>query len=211
MALPDNRIRFPSTRIDFSTDVGVTGQDHDTYPSAGEQSRFDHMRMALIGLLAQQSSFTEPSQYRDGTAWFDLNTLSLKIYHSGDWQPYASVIALGDTDSDDPVTLAEWYAAVTDTLASAAPEIVFSGTCTDDDVTIINIPTSLRTYLETDSRPFVYKNGLLLDPRLTRLDPGSNPTSVKLVEDSLAADDKFVIVIKRVPSTTFYTSTVSVP
>lgn len=210
--LPDNRIRYPSTKIDFDADVGVTGQDHDEYPAPGTQSRFDYMRMALIGLLAQQSSFSEPSQYRDGTPWFDLNTFTLKIYRDGAWRPYSSAIPLTEEDeSGDVVTLAEWYTATTTALDSIAPEIVFSGTCTDDDITAINIPTSLRSGLFTDSRTFVYKNGGLLDPRTTRLDPGSNPTSVKLLVDTLDDADTFVVVIKRIPSTTFYSSSVSIP
>lgn len=207
--LPDNRIRYPSTRIDFDADVGVTGQAHDDYPSAGGQSRYDHMRMSIIGLLSQQSSFEEPTQYRDGTPWFDLNTMTLKISIDGEWVPYSQAVPVAETD-DGWLSLADWYSSVAETLASAAPEIVFSGQSNNDAIDIIPIPTALRDHLQSDSRPFVYKNGLLISPQTTQLNPGSNPTSVRLLSDTLDDGDSFTIVIKRIPSTTFYTTTVTV-
>jgi hypothetical protein len=70
--LPDDRIDLQPPLIDF-TDVGTTGQAHDTFPQPG-QARFDWMRSYLIGLLSNQSSFNEPIEFRVGSVWFDLNT-----------------------------------------------------------------------------------------------------------------------------------------
>ena len=113
MALPDNRIRLPAVKIDFANDVGLASQDHDTYPPAGGQARFDHMRMYLIGLLSQQSSYDEPTQKRDGTPWFDYNTLSLKIWLDGSWRPYSDTIQL-----TDELNLTQWYSQVSLALST---------------------------------------------------------------------------------------------
>lgn len=212
MPTPDNRIRLPSAKIDFATDVGLASQDHDNYPPPQGQARFDHMRMFLSGLLAQQSSFSEPTQYRDGTPWFDLNTLQLKIRTGGAWVPYANTIALEEDEDGNITSLADWFNSVSTSLGNLAPEITFSGVCTADNQTTINIPESLRTYLFTDSRTFVYQNGLLLDPRNSRLNPGGSPTSVQLLAgDELNNGDSFIIMIRRIPAETYYTPTVSVP
>ena len=99
----DNRIKFPATAIDFN-EVGVTGQDHDNYPAGSQQARYDWMRMVIIGLLSCQSSDAEPTQYRDGTWWFDLTTLSMKIRIGEAWEPAAKVLALAEG-----VSLYEFY------------------------------------------------------------------------------------------------------
>lgn len=209
---PDNRVRLPSAKIDFATDVGVASQDHDNYPPPQGQARFDHMRMFLIGLLAQQSSYQEPTEYRDGTPWFDLNTLQLKIRRNAEWQSVAEAIVLEEDIDGNTTSLADWFAAVSASLGSLSPEIVFSGVAGADNQISITIPESLRVYLFTDSRPFVYKNGLLLDPRNSRLDPGSNPTAVDLTGgDELDVGDTFTVMIRRVPNETWYTPNVPVP
>lgn len=96
MALPNNTIRFPAPEIDFDTQVGTTGQDHDNYPSKLTQARYDWMRLVIIGLLSCQSSDQEPTQYRDGTWWFDLGTNTMKIRTGNEWQPAAAVLAVAD-------------------------------------------------------------------------------------------------------------------
>jgi hypothetical protein len=171
--------------------------------------------MTLISLLANQSSFDEPTQYRDGTFWFDLNTLELKVRSEAQWLSAANVIAVATTDEeagDSTIfTLAEWYESVQDILASSAPEITFGG-ASSDDVVSIPIPTSLRGGLYSDSRPFVYRNGLLLDPRLTVLEPSATPTAVQLNGSlSLSDGDTFTVLIKRIPASNFYVPDVAVP
>ena len=96
MTTPDQRIRLPGAKINFSTDVGTTGQDHDTFPAPG-QARYDHMRMYLLGLLSNQASYSEPTQYREGSFWFDLNTLTFKIYVNDSWSSLSETILLGFT------------------------------------------------------------------------------------------------------------------
>jgi hypothetical protein len=114
--LPDNRMRFPAPPIDFEDDVGDTGQDHDSFPEPG-QARYDWMRMAVIALLSNQSSFNEPVNYRVGTPWLDLNTWTLKI-RTGDgvkgteWSDFSEVIQV-----TDGVTLKSWFEAISSDLA----------------------------------------------------------------------------------------------
>ena len=201
MVLPDNRIRFSPTTIDFENEVGITGQDHDGYPAPQTQARYDHMRMVLIALLSNQSSYNEPNQYRDGTLWFDLNTLQLKIRKGLSWVSLSEVISL-EEDESGITTLSDWFNSVSQSLGSLAPEITFSGIAATNSTTLI-IPESLRIYLYSDSRPFVYKNGLLLDPRTTVLDSTSNPTTI-ISQTAFSSGDNFTVLIKRIPSATWY-------
>lgn len=101
----DNRIRLPGPKINFADDVGVTGQDHDDYPEPG-QARYDHLRMYLIGLLSNQSGPQPPTQYRDGTVWFDTSGPKgvLKIRDRSEWRHLAEAIQLAPD-----VTLADWF------------------------------------------------------------------------------------------------------
>ncbi len=208
--LPDNRIRLSPTKIDFDTEVGNYGQDIDNYPPEGGQARFDHMRSVVIGLLSQQSSYSEPSQKRDGTPWFDLNTMALKIWRNNEWQLYSEAIPLADDGEGNVTTLADWFTSISGALSNIAQEITFSGISNTTGATLIPIPESLRTYLFSDSRASVYINGLLVDPRNARLEPGSLPTAVKLIDTSLQHGDVFSVYIRRIPSSTFYTPSVVV-
>ncbi len=211
MPTTDNRIRFPATRIDFENDVGLTGQDHDDYPAAGGQARYDWMRMFLVGLLSCQSSEVEPTQCRAGTLWFDLTSNVLKVYVNSTWVSLADAIGLTEPDSDgNVVTLSSWYAEAQDLLAGLAAEVVFSGTCTADGITTVEIPSGLRAGLETDSRVFLYVNGALITP--TNCTIIGNPLStIRLSGVSLSNGDSFTAVIRRVPAGTFYSSNVVVP
>lgn len=211
MSIPDHRIRFPSTRIDFDTDVGVTGQDHDSYPAPGSQARYDHQRLFLIGLLANQSSSAAPSEYREGTLWFDLNTSTLRIRSGDAWVPAAEALALTEPDTNgDVVTLASWYESLQPTLTGLAPEVVFAGHCTASTTTI-PIPSGLQSSLDSSSRVFLYINGQLVSPLKVSLIGSPNPTTVKLSGVSLSASDEFVVNIRKITSPTYYTSTVVAP
>lgn len=211
MAIPDNRIRFSAPRIDFDTDVGVTGQEHDNYPQPGSQARYDHLRSFLIGLLSCQSSSTEPTQYREGSLWFDLNTNNLKISSGDVWVSIADTIGLTVPDTaGNVVTLGAWYTAVQDLLSGLAPEIVFSGQCNANGVTTVEVPESLQNQLATDSRVFMYINGLLVKPTATSL-IGTPATTIRLSGLSLSNGDNFTIIIRRVPATTFYGPNIVVP
>jgi len=210
MPLPDNRVRFPTTKINFTADVGTTSQDHDAYPPPQGQARFDHMRMFLIGLLSQQSSFSEPTEKRDGTPWFDLNTLTLRIWSNGEWQLYSTAIPLA-IDGPDVITLQEWYQSVAGTLASLAPELFFAGVCTADGISDIAIPTSLQNQIYPDSRVFIHVNGQSIDPREVQFIGSPVPTALRLSTVELESNDSFVVSIRRIPATSFFTSNVVIP
>ncbi len=211
MPLPDNRIRFPAPRIDFTAEVGDTGQDHDGYPAPGGQARFDWMRIFLVGLLSQQASYDEPTQFREGSPWFDLNTKTLKIRSDNEWKSFASCVGLTTPDTDgNVVNLADWYVAVQDLLAGLAPEVVFNGVCNADNITTIEVPETLQSNLAADSRVFMYINGLLVKPTSTTL-IGSPLTTIRLSGISLSNGDNFTVIIRRVSAATFYGSNVVVP
>lgn len=199
--MQDNRLRFPPTLIDFANDVGTTGQDHDNYPQAGTAARFDHMRMYCIALLAQQSSNQPPTEYRIGTPWLDTQTMTLKIWDGYEWAPYPTVLEL-----ESGLTLDEWYQSVSGPLTSLSPEITYSGSVSSPSVGFVTIPSSVRSQIRSDSRAFVYRNGLLLDPRLTTIEP--NHASVRLNGITLVSGDEFTVSIRRVPDSTFYTTDV---
>lgn len=206
MALPDNRIRLPAVKIDFANDVGLASQDHDTYPPAGGQARFDHMRMYLIGLLSQQSSYDEPTQKRDGTPWFDYNTLSLKIWLDGSWRPYSDTIQL-----TDELNLTQWYSQVSLALSTLSPELVFGGRCTTVGISEITIPENLRSNLHSDSRVFMTVNSTPIDPREVQLIGTPIPTTIRLNTIELETNDTFLIQIRRVSDNLFYTPDVTIP
>lgn len=117
--LPDNRIRFPGPPIDFDSEVGTTGQAHDTFPAPG-QARFDWLRSYLIGLLSNQASYTTPIEFRVGSLWFNLNDNSFQfrsdngaiINVSGEnWLGLAHGIVL-----EPGLTLAQWFEQVKDII-----------------------------------------------------------------------------------------------
>ena len=208
MAAPDARMRFPAGLINFTTDVGIASQDHDDYPPPQGQARFDHMRMVVIALLSQQASFSEPTQYRNGTPWFDLTDQTLKIRRSGEWVNYAETIPLGDPVDDVHLTLEEWFTSTNVALASLAQEIVFNGVSTADGITNITIPESLQSLIFSDTRCFFYLNGLLLDPRDCVI---ISTTTIRLSNITLSDGDEFTVMMRRVPASSFHASTVSVP
>lgn len=207
----DHRIRFSPTPIDFANDVGVTGQDHDQYPEPGQQARFDWMRMFLIGLLSCQSSENPPSQYREGTPWFDLTDTTFKIRRGGAWVSISNVIKLADTQTaNDPLTLQEWYDTINEDIESIRGEVFFHGLIQSSDATIIPIPVSLLPQLTPASRPFVYVDGVLVNPTLTSLEPGPNPTAIGVPTGILTQGSDFYVLIKSIPNSNFNAQPVTV-
>lgn len=208
MPLPDNRLRFSPTKIDFANEVGVTSQDHDNYPPPQGQARFDHMRMVVIALLSQQSSYEAPTEFRDGTPWFDLNTNTLKIRVNTEWVPYSDAIGLGAlTGTGTYKTLTEWYEQVENALSIVSQEITYSGLCTEDSITTIGIPEALLQYLYSDTRAYVYVNGLLLDPRACTI----VSSYITLSGILLDRNDEYTVILRRVPNASFYTESVNIP
>ena len=201
MALPDQRIRLTATKVDFTNDVGTTGQDHDNFPAPG-QARFDHMRMFLIGLLSNQASYDEPIQFRDGTIWFDLNANTLKINIGGSWKPVSDAIDLDSTSST--VTLSSWYETVNSIVQGFTPEVTFSGSAATT-TNLIPIPSSLS--VSNLNRCFVWVNGLLLDPRKCEI----FGASVRLINSTVKSGDKFTVVLKKMLAADFHASDVSAP
>lgn len=201
----DNRIRLSSALIDFANEVGLTGQDHDNYPAPNSQARYDHFRMFMIGLLSNQSSESEPTQYRDGSLWFDLNDNILKINVSGVWLDLANVLNLGS------LTLQQWFDQAASIIASSAPEIVYNVNITAGGVTQLDIPASLISKITTNARCFVYQNGLLIDPRNTTVVGAPPPPRINISNTTLNSGDKLTVIIKSIPSDYFYTPTISIP
>lgn len=196
MSIPDNRIRFPAAKLDFADLVGESGQDHDNYPPPRGQARFDHLRIYLIGLLTQQAAFDAPTQFRDGTAWFDLNTLSLKIRIGSAWVSYAQAIALTEPDADNNITtLADFYSSTQQVLSSISPDVTFSGQVVIDGTTEITIPTEFQASIDPSATIFLHINGSLVDPSVCTL-LGNPPTTIRLSGISLQDSDIYIVTIK---------------
>lgn len=194
----DNRIKYPPTEIDFDNTVGVTGQDHDVYPSSGTQLRYDWMRMAIIGLLANQSSNDPPTEYRTGTVWYKRDEAKFLFWDGYDWRDLANGIILGATGTTD---LSQWFTESQSKLERIQPRFTYSGSVSNPlGVVLIPVPISIQTALtgiELLVRPLVYRSGLLLDPRNTRFVTGC-PCNIELLNgDSLAFADKYTVVIER--------------
>jgi len=189
--LPDNRMRFPAGPIDFTTDVGDTGQDHDSYPTAGTQPRYDWMRLSIISLLSQQSSYYEPTQYREGSAWFDLNEMALKIRRNGEWVPYAEGVLI---EEDEGVTLADFYREFQS--LNLSPEVQFNDTATSN-TSIITIPPDTVAVIagKTNLVADVYIGGVLVNPDYVDIGPSQITLSGGV---SLSTGDVYVVVIKNV-------------
>lgn len=202
----DNRMQFPPTLIDFNT-VGTTGQDHDNYPAPG-QARYDWMRMTIIALLAQQSSSQTPTEYRDGTPWYNTGVTPprLEICVGGKFVPYSDAISLGANAVTAATTLTDWYAQACVLLASLAPDMSFSGSATGPAPTI-SVPGSLYATLNTNSRAFVYVNGLLIDPRATAIQNGI----IQIPPGQMKAGDRYSVILRAIPPQNFYTQDVPAP
>ena len=204
--LPDNRLRFPAPLIDFATEVGLSGQDHEKFPAADAQPRWDWLLIWFMSLLANQSSYDEPTQYSDGTLWFDLNTLTIKIWRSslenisGSWMSIASTVGLETVPGGTPtiVTLQDWYRTVNSKLTGSAPESTFSGySVSVSPVHEIPVPVTLQGEIDlVKTRPFVYINGLLIDPRSCEY---YTVATIKLLNSVvIQRNDYFTVVIKNI-------------
>lgn len=204
MSAPDYRIRFQAPLIDFDAQVGNEGQDVDGYPTPYGQARYDHMRMVILGLLAQQASSSPPTQFRNGTPWFDLNSETIKIRRKDEWVSLSESIRLDETSSNDsPTTLQTWYDSVNGIIRSLQNELYFGGAVLSVGIDSIPIPLSIRGFLDNSSRAFVYINGVLIDPILTPMNSVSNPTSVVIPTGSVESGSKFSVLIKKIPSEKF--------
>jgi hypothetical protein len=203
MTIPDNRMRFSSALINFQTEVGLASQDHDNYPMPQSQARYDHMRMVVIALLSQQSSYDEPTEYRDGTPWFDLNSQTLKIRKDNQWLNYSEVIPLGEPDTNGlHITLSEWYNSVKATIESFTQDVVFSGSCANNGINSIPIPEALRQFVNDETRCFLHVNGLLVDPRSYTIIGNSTILLSGILLDN---GDEFTVVLRRIPDNSYHT------
>jgi hypothetical protein len=204
---PDCRIRFPAAAIDFASMVGITGQAHDGYPAPGDQPRFDWLRLFLIGLLANQASYNIPTEHREGSLWFNLNTLELEIQRNGSFVPLAQVVRL-DTDANgQPITLAQWYAAAMPVVNSLGPVATFSGSCHTPNTTSIPIPVLLQAAANQNTHAMVYINGLLVDPRnCVYVGSPGRAASITLANGVLLGNgDRFTVVIMNMTPSLFHT------
>lgn len=186
--LPDYRIRFPSSKIDFYNEVfgGVlSGQQIDEYPEPG-QARYDWMRMTIIGLLSNQSSYEEPINYKVGTMWFNLNDFFYKYYNGEKFDDIAHAIKIEDK------SLFDWSKEIRSKFSDQA---IFSGVA-DSTTNEIEIPfEALHSASFELNHPILYINGMIVDPRSTKFN--SNRDKVIIENISLDAGNSFIVKIER--------------
>lgn len=196
----DNRIAFPATEVDFEGTVGTTGQDHDDFPEAGQQPRFDWMRMFLIGLLACQSSEEPPTQYRTGTIWYSRTRNSYFVWYNDAWRSLSEFIAVMENTDGSVLSLSDWFELASAKLDSIQPRITYSGTAAVDNVTRIPVPDAVQDRIDgivEYLHPVVYKNGVQVDPRNSRFSSGC-PTVIELLNDvNLDKEDRYTVIIEQ--------------
>jgi hypothetical protein len=208
--IPDNRLRFPAPLIDFAQEVGLSGQDHEHFPYPDAQPRWDWLLIWYMSLLANQSSYNEPTQYRDGSLWFDMNTMTLKMWRSsldfitGSWTDLSNSIGL-ETIAGTPITLKDWYIETKSKLTGSTPIATFNGYVKPDTVSAVEIPvpSDIQSTIDLiNTRPFVYINGLLIDPRDCEF---YSTSLIKLLNGvALVANDKFTVVVQNILYAHFY-------
>ena len=195
--LPDFRIKFPSDKIDFDEDVfagAPDGQDINDFPSPG-QARYDWMRMAIIGLLANQASIEEPTNYKIGTIWFHLADNFYKYYDGNNWEEIAKAIKIND------ISLYDWSEIVQQSVGRVTQTASFSGKSDANNVAEIDIPMdALDAAAYENNHPILFKNQLLIDPRLTDFNIDRN--KILLLTNSsgsikLNKNDVYTILIQK--------------
>jgi hypothetical protein len=196
MSIPDYRIRFPSAKIDFDEDVhggSPDGQDVNDFPEPG-QARYDWMRMVVIGLLANQSSEEEPMNYKIGTLWMNLNDEFFKYFNGEEFAELANAIRIGET------SLKDWSELVDETVGKVTEAASFTGVA-QSTITEIDVPDSALVAASYDNNhPVLYKNDLLVDPRLTTFNLDRD--KVLLLDNDagsvdLRRNDRYTILIQR--------------
>lgn len=208
----DNRIRLDQTPVDFDAS-GSTGELHDEYPKPDTQSRYDFMRSFLIGLLANQASLEEdqsgtdgetggePFEKRTGTMWFNKTAMLMKIFNGEAFDTIAKYLGVEVTEDEvtQVVSIQNIIDSIMATLEYVGPRVVWSGFFTTDEINRIPIPEDYQGYAAfTDMRPFVYIEGLLLDPRTTVIRP-SNPAYIDIGGSFEAVPQQtYTVILERV-------------
>jgi hypothetical protein len=194
----DFRIRFPSSLIDFNEDVfgeSPDGQEINDFPYPGAQARYDWMRMIIIGLLANQSSTATPINYKVGTIWMNLNDNFYKYFDGISFAEIAKAIRIGN------ISLDAWATVVQDTVGKVTDEATFSGVVVVNKITEIAVPADALEAAEfLNNHPVLYKNGMLIDPRLTVFN--TDRDKVMLLNNvignaELRKNDKYTVIIQR--------------
>jgi len=153
------------------------------------------MRMVVIGLLANQSSEEEPLNYKIGSLWMNLNDYFFKYFDGEEFSELAKAIRIGDT------SLEEWSEIVEETVGKVTEAASFTGVSQANNVTEIDIPDSaLAAASYSNNHPTLYKNDLLVDPRLTDFNIDKN--KVLLLDNEigvvkLAKNDRYTVLINR--------------
>ena len=198
MQKPDYRIRFSSALIDFDRDVHrgmLRGHQIENWPEPG-QARYDWMRMVVLGLLSNQASVDPPINYREGTLWYSLLDNFFKYFNGIDFVDLANGIKINDID------LVDWADRIDDVAKKLSDTGTFSGVVDRIRIDSIDIPNHLISVASDDlNRPFVYADGLLVDPRLTIFN--SNRTKILLLNNQigdarLRSRQKYTVVIERI-------------
>lgn len=207
----DNRIRYPEPEINFSVDVGLTGQAHDDYPEKGTAPRFDWMRLYLIGLLSNQSSELPPCEYRPGTVWFDLLRRSLMFHRDPIGNPYFQIgnfipicygiqvtTTVGTATTDESI-----YELLSNFMSQPLPNndiITFSGVKKDHDYVTGATVDSIKVPISVTQRSgglsiIMFKNGKSINPSIVQFN--LDRTEILLSGDArmVSGNDKFIFWI----------------
>jgi len=185
----NNIIRLPEDHvINFATEVGLTGQDHDNYAEPGSYPRYDWMRMIVLGLLANQTSDKTPTEFRPGTLWYDLTSFFFKCSQDGIFGDLSKNIQVN-------IDLKSWSEHINYLMRLFIPTGTFSGIAYGHS-TSINIPNKLQPFAIPPNKPYLFKLGKMISPDLMRFNTGC-PVCIELTGDAiLASGDHFTVFIQ---------------
>jgi len=191
----DNRIRLDQTPVDFTVTDNVD-QLHSSYPSPNNQSRYDQMRSYLIGLLSNQSSDSdsEPFEKRIGTFWFNKTLQMLLLFDGSKFDALSKFISINEGEDN----LQDSLDNINSMLAYVGPKVVWSGIFNTDEVDSIPIPKEYWDYAKISGMiPFVYIQGLLIDPRKTTINP-QTPQQIDLIGVNAKPKQTFTVILEKV-------------
>jgi hypothetical protein len=195
----DNRINLSSP--DFGpSGTGSTGQLHDEYPKGNTQARYDFMRSMLIGLLANQSSAdeSEPIEKRTGTLWYKKTSKFLDVFNGSNFVSLADHIRISTGETTEE-TLQSVLTSILSSLAYTSPRVVWSGIIINSYDQFLPVPEKFQGYAKLPNmRPFLYVDGLLVDPRDTTIDDSSSVSYIKIINYQVRPNQKYTVILQQV-------------
>lgn len=145
----ENQITLPTTPVDLTQ---TQQPPQITIPQPNTPTRYDQIKITLIGLLSNQSSLNTPTTHHTGTNHYNLNTNTLQTY---------------DTNNNTPTEISNHTILGTLTLQQLAdlihtklqinPPTIHLHYKTNTETNTITLPNNLP--ITQNHQPYAYING----------------------------------------------------